>query len=119
MCVCVASVKLFLPAYRADLMMRDILEDKRLVGFPRVITLSIHAEVLKVQAYCRNWMDFTGQVLERYDFDDSLRILKKEFMDWVESPGKGRNTLVLVQEFCKSKHAEAFDKPAQSDSNRR
>ena len=40
----------YLEAYQAERIMRDILEDKRLARFPWVVTSSIHAEVLKVQA---------------------------------------------------------------------
>ena len=40
----------YLEAYWAKMMMRDITEDKRLTSFPRVVMLSIHAEVLEVQA---------------------------------------------------------------------
>ena len=40
-------------------------------------------------------------MLERYGLDDSLRLLKKEFIEWVELPGKGRNTSMFLQEFEK------------------
>ena len=43
--------------------------------------------------------DFEGRLLERYSFDDSLRLSKKDFMDWVDSPSKGRNASALLQEF--------------------
>ena len=36
----------YLEAYRAEMVMRDIPEDRRLAGFPRVAMLGIHAEVL-------------------------------------------------------------------------
>ena len=80
------DVTSYLEAYRAEIMIRDIQEDRQLAGFPRVVTLSIHVEV---RADCRNWAEFEGQLLERYGFDDSLRLSKKDFMDWVESPDKG------------------------------
>ena len=33
--------------------------------------------------------------------DDSLQLLKKELMEWVELLGKGRNMMALLQEFKK------------------
>ena len=33
----------YLEAYRAEMIMRDIPEDRRLSGFPQVVTPSIHA----------------------------------------------------------------------------
>jgi hypothetical protein len=39
----------YLEAYRAEMVMRDIPEDRRLAGFPRVAVLSIHAEVLEAR----------------------------------------------------------------------
>ena len=35
-------------AYQAQMVMRDIPEDRRFAGFPRVTTPGIHADVLKV-----------------------------------------------------------------------
>ena len=81
------------------MVMRDIPEDMRLVGFPRVATPGIHAKVLEIQAGCRTWEEFEGQLLERYGLDDALRLSKREFMDWVETPGKGRNASALLREF--------------------
>ena len=89
----------YLEAYRAEMQMRDIPEDRRLTGFPWVVMPSIHAEVLDVQADCCNWADFEERILERYSFDDSLRLSKKDFMDWVDSRSKGRNASTLLQEF--------------------
>ena len=48
----------YLEAYRAEMVMRDIPEDRRLAGFPRVAMLGIHAEVLVVRAGCRTWEEF-------------------------------------------------------------
>ena len=42
----------YLEAYRAEMVMRAIPVDKWLSGFPRVVSSSIHAEVLEVQATC-------------------------------------------------------------------
>ena len=64
-----------------------------------MVLRSIHAKVLEVQAACRNLEEFEGRLLERYGYDDSLRLSKREFMDWVESLGKERNTSELLQEF--------------------
>ena len=95
------DVTSYLETYRAEMLMRNIPEDRQLSGFPRVVTPSTHAEVLEVQADCHNWADFEARLLEKYGFDDSLQLSKKDFMDWVESPDKGRNTSTLLQEFEK------------------
>ena len=63
------------------MVMRDIHSEKQLSGFPRVVSPSIHVEVLEVQAVCRNWEEFKGRLHERYGYDDSLRLSKREFMD--------------------------------------
>ena len=55
----------YLEAYKSKMQMRNIPEDRRLTGFPRVVTPSIHAEVLEVQADYRNWVDFAERILER------------------------------------------------------
>ena len=59
----------------------------------------IHTEVLEVWAESRTWEEFEGQLLEKYGLDDALRLSKRDFMEWVESPDKGRNTSVLLREF--------------------
>ena len=89
----------YLEAYKAEMLMRNIPEDRRLFGFPRVVTPIIHEEVLEVQADCHNWAGFEGRLREWYNFDESLRLSKKDFMDWVDIPGKGRSALALLQEF--------------------
>ena len=71
----------YLQAYRAEMKMRDILEDRRLSGFRWVVTPSIHTVVLEDQAHCRNWPEFEGRLLEWYNFNDSLRLSKREFME--------------------------------------
>ena len=89
----------YLEAYRTEMVMRDIPEDRRLAGFPRVAMPGIHAEVLEVRAESRSWEDFEGRPLEKYELDDALRLSKRKFMEWVETPEKGRNALVLLREF--------------------
>ena len=43
----------YLASYSAEMLMRDIPEETRLAGFPRVAMPSIHAEVLEVRAESR------------------------------------------------------------------
>ena len=89
----------YLDSYRAEMVMRDISEDKRLVGSPQVVTPGIHAEVLEVQVRCRTWGEFEAQLLERYGLDNVLQLSKQDFMEWVETPRKGRNASALLREF--------------------
>ena len=83
----------------ADMLMTNILEDKGLTGFPQVLKMSIHAKVLEIQAHYRNWVDFEGRLLIRCIFNDSLRLSKKYFIDWVNNSSKGWNASTLLQEF--------------------
>jgi hypothetical protein len=89
----------YLEAYRAEMVMRDIPEDRRLSGFPRVAVPSIHAEVLEVREECGTWEEFEGRLLEKYGHNDALRVSKREFMEWVESPGKERSASALLRDF--------------------
>ena len=89
----------YLASYGAEMLMRDIPEERRLAGFPRVAMPSIHAEVLEVRAESHTWEEFEGRLLEKYGLDDTLRLSKRGFMEWVESPGKGRNASALLREF--------------------
>ena len=63
------------------------------------MTPHIHMEDVEIQAGYRNWADFTEKVLERYNYNGCLRLLRKDFMDWVNSPDKGQNASTLLQEF--------------------
>ena len=81
------------------MVMRDIPEDMRLAGFPQVAMPGIHAEVLEVRAESRTWEEFEGRLLEKYALDDALRLSKRDFMEWVETPEKGRNASVLLKVF--------------------
>ena len=79
----------YLASYGAEMLMRDIPEERHLAGSPRVAMPGIHAEVLEVRAESRTWEEFEGRILEKYGLDDTLRLSKRDFMEWVESPGKG------------------------------
>ena len=93
------DVTSYLESYMAEMVMRDIPEDKRLARFPRVATPSIQADVLEVRAECWTWGEFEARLLEKYGLDDALQLSKRDFMEWVETPGKGRNASALLWEF--------------------
>ena len=59
------NATIYLEAYQSEMVLRDIAVYKRLSRFPRVVLSSIHAEVLELQAACRNWEDFEERHLER------------------------------------------------------
>ena len=71
----------YLEAYKSEMQMRDIAEDRQLAGFPRVITPNIHAEMVVIHAGYRDWAEFAEEVLEKYNYDDSLRLSRMDFMD--------------------------------------
>ena len=99
----------YLEAYQAEMVMRDIPEERRLTGFPRVAMPGIHVEMLEVRAESMSWEEFEGQLFE--EFDDALRLSKRDFMEWVETPQKGRNASVLLWEFEERfAHLSALDR---------
>jgi hypothetical protein len=71
----------YLEAYRAEMVMRDIPEDRQLSGFPRVATPGVHAEVLEVRDASGSWEEFESRLLEKYGHDDALRLSKRDFME--------------------------------------
>ena len=75
------DVSHYLEAYKAKMLMRDILEARRLTGFARVVMLSIHTDILMLQADNHNLKEFEGRLLGRYGLNDSLRMSKKDLMD--------------------------------------
>jgi hypothetical protein len=64
-----------------------------------VATPGIHAEVLEVRDESGSWEEFESQLLEKYGHNDALRLSKRDFMEWVETPGKGRSASTLLWEF--------------------
>jgi hypothetical protein len=58
-----------------------------------------NAKVLEVRAESQTWEEFEGRLLERYEIVDALRLSKRDFMEWVETPEKGRSVSALLQEF--------------------
>ena len=89
----------YLEVYKSEMQMRNIPKDRWLMGFPWVVNPNIHTETVEIQAGCRDWAAFTKEVLERYNYNDSLRLLRNDFMDWVNSPVKGQHASALLQEF--------------------
>ena len=70
-----------------------------MTGFPRVVMPNIHTEMVEIQAGFRDWVDFAEEVLERYNYNDSLLLSRNDFMDWVNIPDKGQHASALLQEF--------------------
>ena len=64
--------------------------------FPRVAMPGIHAEVIEVRAVSRTWKEFEGRLVEKYGLYDMLPLSKCDFMEWVETPEKGRNASALL-----------------------
>ena len=89
----------YLEAYQSKIQMRNIPEDRRLTGFTRVVTPHIHTEMVEIQVDYRDWVEFAEEVLERYDYDDLLWLSRKDFMDWFNSPDKGQNASMVLEEF--------------------
>ena len=52
------DVSSYLEIYKAERLMRDILEARKLATFVRVVVLSIHAKILELQVENRNWEEF-------------------------------------------------------------
>jgi hypothetical protein len=69
----------YLEAYRAEMVMRYISEDRRLFGFPRVATPGVHVEVVEVREESRTWEEFEGRLLEKYGHDDALHLSKRKW----------------------------------------
>ena len=87
----------YLVSYRAEMLMRDIPKERRLAGFPRVVMPGIHAKVLEVRVESWTSEEFEGRLLQKYGLDDAIQLSKRDFMEWVESPNKGRNASVLLR----------------------
>ena len=86
----------YLEAYKFEMQMRNIPEDRRLTGFPQVVIPHIHTEMVEIQAGCHDWVEFAEEFLERYSYDNLLWLSRKDFMDWVNSPDKGQNASALL-----------------------
>ena len=72
------EVSCYLEAYKAKMLMRDILEARWFSSFVRfVIARGNH-----------NWEEFEREPLKVYGFDDYLKMPKKDFLDLVDSPDK-------------------------------
>ena len=80
----------YLEAYKLEMQMREIPEDKRLARFPRVVMPHIHAGMVEIRVGYRDWEEFAEEVLDKYSYDDSSRLSRKDFMD------KGQNASALL-----------------------
>jgi hypothetical protein len=55
--------------------------------------------VLEVRDRSGSWEEFESGLLEKYGHDDGLRLSKRDFMEWVETLGKGKSASALLWEF--------------------
>ena len=60
--------------------------------------MSPHVKILEMQAESRNW-EFERVILEEYGFGNSMKMKKKDLMDWAESlKGCHHHIVTRVQE---------------------
>ena len=50
---------------------------------------SFPVKILEKQVEIRDWEEIERALLELCDFDDSMKVMKKDLMDVIESPWKG------------------------------
>jgi hypothetical protein len=55
--------------------------------------------LLEVRDKSGTWEEFEGRLLEKYGHYNALRLSKRDFMEWVETPGKGRSASAHLREF--------------------
>ena len=69
------DVSQYLEAYKAEMLMRDILEAKQLSGYTWVVVvLSLQEKILQKQGESCNWEEIKRVLLEQYDFDDFMKV---------------------------------------------
>ena len=83
----------YLEAYKSKMQMRNIPKDRRLAGFPRVVTPHIHTEMVAIQVGCHDWAEFAEDVLERYTM--MIRSSYQERILWTGSTAPTRVRMLL------------------------
>ncbi|KAL3692893.1 hypothetical protein R1sor_006544 [Riccia sorocarpa] len=94
------DISKYLRIYKKEMELNRVPEKEMINAFELAVVPEIRDYVKRVIGnYGANWETFSRTMKEEYFLEDSDRVTKKSFLDWVECPNKGLHPTELLREF--------------------
>ena len=88
----------FLTIYKIEMQQRDVIEEKQISSFKRVVAIGLEGRIREIQATQTTWVGFERALLAEYMLEDTSRMTRHMLMKWIEK-GKNLNALGVYNEF--------------------
>ena len=89
----------FLTIYKTEMQQRDVIEEKQISSFKRVVAIGLEGRIREIQATQTTWVGFERALLAEYMLEDTSRMTRHMLMKWIEKKGKNLNALGVYNEF--------------------
>ena len=89
----------FLAIYKTEMQPRDVIKEKQISNFKRVVTIGLQDHIREIQATQTTWMGFERAILAEYMLGDTSRMTRHTLMKWIEKKRKNMNALRVYNEF--------------------
>ena len=89
----------FLAIYETEMQQRDVIEEKQISSFKRVVTIGLQCRIREIQAAQTTWMGFERALLAEYMLEDASRMTRHTLMKWIEKKRKNMNALGVYNKF--------------------
>ena len=89
----------FLVIYKTKMQQRDVIEEKQISRFKRIVVIVLQGRIREIQATQTTWVGFERALLSEYMLKDASRMTRHTLMKWIEKKGKNMNTSGVYTEF--------------------
>ena len=89
----------FLTKYKTEMQQRDVIEEKQISSFKRVMAIGLEGRIREIQATQTTWVEFKIALLAKYMLEDTSRMTRHMLMKWIEKKGKNLNALGVYNKF--------------------
>ena len=90
----------FLIIYKNEMLQRDVVEEKQISNFKRVVENGLQGRIREIQATQTTWAGFERALLAEYMLEDTSRMTRHTLMKWIEKKTrKNMNALGVYNEF--------------------
>ena len=72
----------FLGTYKKEMQQRDIIEEKQISSFKRVVAIGLEGRIREIQTTQTTWVGFERALLAEYMLEDTSRMTRHMLMKW-------------------------------------
>ena len=78
----------FLATYQTEMQQRDVIEEKQISSFKRVVVIGLQGRIREIQATQTTWVGFERALLAEYMLEDASRMTRHTLMNGSRRRGR-------------------------------